>query len=172
MRDISLSKVDSGIGIVLGSLRMEANQGVCSVLVSISFVLIPGPVANRFLICSSFNIENHITMYPSNYRGRPVTEINIQDYISNIVSKYLPPDLPPWQICVIPMANATRLDDAASTNLSAAECGPSGSPSTSAGTVDVGEESAQHIETDSSFAMSVSVGFVYTFVRVSHVLPT
>lgn len=46
-------------------------------------------------------------LYPGNYRGRPITESNIQDYVSNIVSKHLPPDLPPWQICVIPMASQT-----------------------------------------------------------------
>lgn len=155
MRHTGLSKVDGGPGIVLGPLRMEDDQEVCSGFVSLSFV--PETVELIDLFCSSFNIENHITMYPSNYRGRPVTETNIQDYISNIVSKYLPPDLPPWQICVIPMANATRLDDAASSTLSAAECGPSGSSSTSAANVDAVEETAQHTETESSFALSVSV---------------
>lgn len=48
-------------------------------------------------------VDNHITVYPSNYRGRQVTESNVQDYISNIVSKYFPVGLPPWQICVIPV---------------------------------------------------------------------
>lgn len=51
----------------------------------------------------SFDVDSHITIYPSNYRGRPVTASNIQDYISNIVSKYIPVGLPPWQICVIPV---------------------------------------------------------------------
>lgn len=32
-----------------------------------------------------------------------MTESNVQDYISNIVSKYFPVGLPPWQICVIPV---------------------------------------------------------------------
>lgn len=57
----------------------------------------------------SFDIENHINVCPSNYRGRPVTESNIQDYISNIVSKYLPAGLPPWQICVIPIVRTIPL---------------------------------------------------------------
>lgn len=96
-------------------------------------------------------------MYPSNYRGRPVTETNVQEYISNIVSKYLPPDLPPWQICVIPMSNTTRLDDAASPTLSATEFGPSGLASTSAATVGIVEKPVQQIEIDSSTALSVSV---------------
>lgn len=51
-------------------------------------------------------------MCPSNYRGRQVSEANIQEYISNIVSKYLPPSLPPWQICIIPIIsqNIVRLE--------------------------------------------------------------
>lgn len=56
-----------------------------------------------------FDIENHINVCPSNYRGRSVTESNIQDYISNIVSKYLPVGLPPWQICVIPIIRSVPL---------------------------------------------------------------
>lgn len=111
-------------------------------------------------------------MYPSNYRGRPVTETNIQDYVSNIVSKYLPPDMPPWQICVIPMANTTRSDDVvSSSSLSAAECEPSasGSASTSTSATEMVEEPAQQAETDSSAALSVSVGHC---VRAPHVLLT
>lgn len=48
---------------------------------------------------------------PSNYlyRGRSITESNIQDYISNIVSKYLPAGLSPWQICVIPVVKTIPL---------------------------------------------------------------
>lgn len=84
----------------------------------------------------AFNIENHITLYPSNYRGRTVTEANVQDYISNIVSKYLPPDLPPWQICVIPLAtNSTRPDE----------------PIASTSTADSeGQSSARNAQNDSS----------------------
>ncbi|KAL0278493.1 UNVERIFIED_CONTAM: hypothetical protein PYX00_000309 [Menopon gallinae] len=48
-----------------------------------------------------FNIDNHLILSSSTYRGRPVTESNIQEYISEIVSKYLVPDLPPWQINVV-----------------------------------------------------------------------
>lgn len=66
-------------------------------------------------------MDNHITVYPSFYRGRAVTEANIQDYISNIVSKYLPPDLPPWQICVIPLSNASRSEDVTASTSAASE---------------------------------------------------
>lgn len=72
----------------------------------------------------SFNIDNHINICPSSYRGRSVTESNIQDYISNIVSKYLPVGLPPWQICVIPLiktAPLTRSEETAGPSSSAAE---------------------------------------------------
>lgn len=46
-----------------------------------------------------------------------MTESNVQDYISSIaVSKYLKPNLPPWQICVIPILSTgssavTRSDE-------------------------------------------------------------
>lgn len=76
-------------------------------------------------------VDNHINVYPSSYRGRPVTTANVQDYISNIVSKYLPIGLPPWQICVIPMAgttSSTRTED------------PVSLPSTSASGNDTEEE--------------------------------
>lgn len=38
------------------------------------------------------------------FRGRLISEANIQEYISNIVSKYLPADVPQWQMFVIPIA--------------------------------------------------------------------
>lgn len=43
---------------------------------------------------------------PSNYRGRQVTESNVQQYISDIVSKYLPSSVPPWQICIVPIMSS------------------------------------------------------------------
>lgn len=72
----------------------------------------------KISLVRTFAINNHITVYPSNYRGRQVTEANVQDYISNIVSKYLPTNLPPWQICVIPITNTTVVThtDVASTS--------------------------------------------------------
>lgn len=48
-------------------------------------------------------VDNHIIVHPSNYRGRSISVANVQDYLSNIVSKHLPRVLPPWQICVIPI---------------------------------------------------------------------
>ncbi|XP_021711906.1 uncharacterized protein LOC110680414, partial [Aedes aegypti] len=51
-----------------------------------------------------FNIDNHIILAPSLHRGRPLTEANLQDYVSDIISKYMPPEIPPWQIFCIPMA--------------------------------------------------------------------
>lgn len=68
-----------------------------------------------------FDVDNHIIVHASNYRGRSVTESNVQDYISNIVSKYLPANKPPWQICVIPIIgpapSTVRPDEMASTSL-------------------------------------------------------
>nr|CAD7461595.1 unnamed protein product [Timema tahoe] len=49
-----------------------------------------------------FSINNHLIVGNSTFRGRPVSELNIQEYVSETVSKYLPPEYPPWQITVIP----------------------------------------------------------------------
>lgn len=51
-----------------------------------------------------FRFENHFIVANAVYRGRPVTESNIQEYISDIVSKYFSPDQPPWQYIIIPCA--------------------------------------------------------------------
>lgn len=75
---------------------------------------------NLLFRCRRFNINNQITLYPSNYRGRPVNESNVQDYISNIVSKYLPPEQPPWHICIVPLT--------ASSSSARAEETPAASP--------------------------------------------
>ncbi|CAK1598615.1 unnamed protein product [Parnassius mnemosyne] len=50
----------------------------------------------------SFRPENHFIVSNAVYRGRPVSDANIQDYVSEIVSKYFPSDQPPWQYIVIP----------------------------------------------------------------------
>lgn len=44
-----------------------------------------------------------------------MTEANVQDYISNIVSKYLPPEQPPWQICIVPLAASQPTQSSATT---------------------------------------------------------
>jgi hypothetical protein len=44
-------------------------------------------------------------MGPSHFKNRPLTEANIQETISQIVSKYMSPDFPPWQVKIIPLAN-------------------------------------------------------------------
>lgn len=36
--------------------------------------------------------------------GRPVNDTNIQEHVSGITSKYMPVDLPQWQIVLIPSA--------------------------------------------------------------------
>ncbi|XP_037958981.1 uncharacterized protein LOC119688375 [Teleopsis dalmanni] len=51
---------------------------------------------------SSFNINNHILMASRTFRGRPVNETNIEDYISDLATKYIPSDLPQWQVLIIP----------------------------------------------------------------------
>lgn len=54
---------------------------------------------------SSFNLNNHIILNKSTYRGSPVHEGNVQDFISTLVEKYIPSDLPQWQVIVIPIAS-------------------------------------------------------------------
>ncbi|KAJ0178910.1 hypothetical protein K1T71_005685 [Dendrolimus kikuchii] len=49
-----------------------------------------------------FKLENHVIIASAVYRGRPVTDTNIQEYVSDIVSKYFPSDQPPWQYIIIP----------------------------------------------------------------------
>ncbi|XP_077256733.1 uncharacterized protein LOC143894404 isoform X1 [Temnothorax americanus] len=48
-----------------------------------------------------FSVDDHLANSPSSFRGRPITENNIQDYISDVTSKFLPRRLPPWQVRVV-----------------------------------------------------------------------
>jgi hypothetical protein len=51
---------------------------------------------------SKFDLDQNITVAPLSYKGRSVTEYNIQDYVCEIISKYIPQGIPPWQIIIIP----------------------------------------------------------------------
>ncbi|CAB3236836.1 unnamed protein product [Arctia plantaginis] len=51
----------------------------------------------------TFRIENHIIVTNAVHRGRSVGKSNIQEYVSEIISKYLPSDQPPWQYVIIPL---------------------------------------------------------------------
>lgn len=42
-------------------------------------------------------------MGPTTFKGRPISESNIQECINIVVSKYMSPDIPPWQVKIIPM---------------------------------------------------------------------
>lgn len=59
-------------------------------------------------MCYRFNIDDHLIFSQTSYKGRLITETNIQEYISNIVSKYLPADVSQWQMFVIPCAPTTN----------------------------------------------------------------
>ncbi|KAF2896582.1 hypothetical protein ILUMI_09594, partial [Ignelater luminosus] len=50
----------------------------------------------------NFDLDQNLLVAPTTYRGRPVSDINIQDYVSEIVSKYLPAGVSPWQVVIIP----------------------------------------------------------------------
>ncbi|XP_063217290.1 uncharacterized protein LOC134528033 [Bacillus rossius redtenbacheri] len=51
-----------------------------------------------------FSLDDHLLLGSNLFRGRPVSELNIQEYVSEVVSKYLPPELPPWQVVLLPRA--------------------------------------------------------------------
>ncbi|KAF9800487.1 hypothetical protein SFRURICE_013039 [Spodoptera frugiperda] len=53
-----------------------------------------------------FRPENHFIVASAVYRGRQVGEHNIQEYVSDIVSKYFASDQSPWQYIVIPCVSA------------------------------------------------------------------
>ncbi|XP_059486257.1 uncharacterized protein LOC132202931 isoform X2 [Neocloeon triangulifer] len=53
---------------------------------------------------NEFQIDSHVVLGGQLFRGRPLTDGNIQDYVSDIVSKCLPVNLPPWQVVLIPVA--------------------------------------------------------------------
>lgn len=62
---------------------------------------------------SSFNINNHVVVNTANYRGRRVSNGNIQEFVSDLVTKYIPSDLPQWQVIVIPIMSTSCEDDMA-----------------------------------------------------------
>ncbi|XP_044759724.1 uncharacterized protein LOC123317321 [Coccinella septempunctata] len=49
-----------------------------------------------------FDIEKNVSVSTGIFKNRPVTEFNIQEYVSDLVSKYLPPNCSPWHIIIIP----------------------------------------------------------------------
>lgn len=55
-----------------------------------------------------FQLDKQLLMCSAAFRGRPVTDNNIQEVVSDLVSKYLPAELPPWQVALIPMPSADR----------------------------------------------------------------
>ncbi|XP_034474671.1 uncharacterized protein LOC117781898 [Drosophila innubila] len=57
---------------------------------------------------SGFNINNHVLLGTHKHRGRPVNESNIQEYVSELAAKYMPSDLPQWQVTVIPNSDPSQ----------------------------------------------------------------
>ncbi|XP_065337659.1 uncharacterized protein LOC135938079 isoform X1 [Cloeon dipterum] len=56
----------------------------------------------------AFHIDNHVVLGSRHFRGRPLSEGNIQDYVSDIVSKGMPPNAPPWQVVLIPVSGGAN----------------------------------------------------------------
>lgn len=55
-----------------------------------------------------FQLDKQVIPCSATFRGRLVTDNIIQEVVSDLVSKYLAPELPPWQIALIPMPSADR----------------------------------------------------------------
>uniref|UniRef100_A0A1A9VJC5 O-acyltransferase WSD1 C-terminal domain-containing protein n=1 Tax=Glossina austeni TaxID=7395 RepID=A0A1A9VJC5_GLOAU len=77
-----------------------------------------GHYAWNLIACSSFNVNNHILLNTEVYRGRSVNDGNIQEFVSDLARKYIPSDLPQWQVIVIPTSlrasTSTRETEASS----------------------------------------------------------
>uniref|UniRef100_T1H174 Uncharacterized protein n=1 Tax=Megaselia scalaris TaxID=36166 RepID=T1H174_MEGSC len=43
-------------------------------------------------------------MTSAKYRGRPVTENTLQDYVNELVKKYIQSNIPQWQVLIIPIS--------------------------------------------------------------------
>lgn len=48
-----------------------------------------------------FCLDDHILLAPTTFKGRPISNLNIQDMTSDMIAKMLPGEIPPWQISVI-----------------------------------------------------------------------
>nr|XP_024216399.1 uncharacterized protein LOC106678814 isoform X3 [Halyomorpha halys] len=48
-----------------------------------------------------FCLDDHILLAPTTFKGRPISNLNIQDMTSDLIAKMLPGEIPPWQISVI-----------------------------------------------------------------------
>ncbi|XP_067623265.1 uncharacterized protein [Eurosta solidaginis] len=70
---------------------------------------------------SSFNINNQVILSTRTYRGRPVNDSNIQDFVSDLATKYIPSDLPQWQVIIIPTTPITSNTTNTQTDVIAAD---------------------------------------------------
>ncbi|XP_033221703.1 uncharacterized protein LOC117175944 isoform X2 [Belonocnema kinseyi] len=48
-----------------------------------------------------FSVDNHLLISPCSFKGRAITESNIQEYVSDVTQKFLPSNHSPWQVLVI-----------------------------------------------------------------------
>lgn len=55
-----------------------------------------------------FRLDHHFLIAPGMFRGRPLSDANIQECVSEIVAKYFPPDIPPWQYIVFPNVSSSE----------------------------------------------------------------
>ncbi|XP_015110055.1 uncharacterized protein LOC107036539 [Diachasma alloeum] len=48
-----------------------------------------------------FSLDNHLIDAPPFFRGRPIADANVQEYVSEVTSKFLPLNQSPWQVHII-----------------------------------------------------------------------
>ncbi|KAJ6649182.1 hypothetical protein Bhyg_04416, partial [Pseudolycoriella hygida] len=51
-----------------------------------------------------FEIENQVIYGPSTFHGRPITEKNIHEYVSDFTIRTMKMDIPLWQVILIPLS--------------------------------------------------------------------
>ncbi|XP_046414470.1 uncharacterized protein LOC124176808 isoform X1 [Neodiprion fabricii] len=47
-----------------------------------------------------FRVENHLINASCSFKGRPITESNLQEFVNDVTSKFLSPNFSPWQVFV------------------------------------------------------------------------
>ncbi|KAL3273690.1 hypothetical protein HHI36_015120 [Cryptolaemus montrouzieri] len=49
-----------------------------------------------------FDLQKNVTVVPGMFKKRAITEFNIQEYVNDLITKFLPQNASPWHIIIIP----------------------------------------------------------------------
>ncbi|XP_012255378.2 uncharacterized protein LOC105685659 isoform X2 [Athalia rosae] len=50
---------------------------------------------------TEFDVDNHLVTASCSFKGRPITESNLQEFVSDVTEKFLSPNFSPWQVFVV-----------------------------------------------------------------------